>query len=429
MISCFDRGVCFVAEPIAIYSIKLKNLIFSRGYVVDRAVGALNIAIAGGGIAGLASACLLARRGWRVRVFDKAEKPLPVGSGLILQPSSADVLRALSIEAEIARKGQVLRRLAGRVQPSGRLVLDVDYGSLNKGAHAIGIQRDVLYTVLLKEARAAGAEIVFSSEVSGSLESEGSIHVLLKDGQKHGPFDLLVNALGAQSPLTKTIRPPMGFGALWANLVVPEADWYMADGLEQRYRQARKMAGMLPTGEDETGAQTVAFFWSLEHRDFDQWRATPLGQWKGEVVALWPELEQPLQAITSHDDLIMAKYFHRTHLQPVEGRLVHIGDGWHAASPQLGQGANMALLDAMALADALSRPGTIEQALKNFVRMRRFHVYLYQAISWLFTPFYQSRSSFQPWLRDHITAPLLRWWPVQKLLAHIVAGTLGLFKR
>ncbi len=386
--------------------------------------GALNIAIAGGGIAGLASAVLLARRGHKITLFDKAPQPLPVGSGLIMQPSSFAVMQQLGIFDEIQTKGQRLERLAGRVLPSGKSVLDVSYKALHQGAYGIGIQRDVLYTALLQQAIAEKIDICFSAEITAYEQDGPEGAILFADGNRKEGYDLVVNALGAQSPLTPKQRRPLAFGALWANLPVPKEGWFMGGGLEQRYFKAEKMAGMLPTGKNSNGEQTVAFFWSLQHKDYAKWRATPLAEWKREVIALWPQLETSLQALETHDDLIMAKYFHRTLFQPVAQSLIAIGDGWHAASPQLGQGANMALLDAAALDASLAKTNTVRKGLARFFRKRRLHVYSYQIISWLFTPFYQSTGNFLPLLRDKIAAPLSRLKLAQKLLAAMVAGVL-----
>jgi len=123
--------------------------------------------------------------------------------------------------------------------------------------------------------------------------------------------------------------------------------------------------------------------------------------------------------------MVMARYTHHTMKNPITDRLVHIGDSYHAASPQLGQGANMALLDAWALARALTLSTDIEEALNEYATSRRWHIRLYQMMSWMFTPVYQSDSSLLPLFRDLIAAPLSRMPPAPFLLASMVAGTLG----
>ena len=71
------------------------------------------IAIAGAGPAGLATALYLDRLGHRVTLFERFDKPKPIGSGLILQPTGLAVLADLGLHDEIAALGQPLDRLRG----------------------------------------------------------------------------------------------------------------------------------------------------------------------------------------------------------------------------------------------------------------------------------------------------------------------------
>lgn len=82
----------------------------------------------------------------------------------------------------------------------------------------------------------------------------------------------------------------------------------------------------------------------------------------------------------------------------------------------------MALLDALALARALRQP--LEDALPDYAAMRRWHVRIYQTMSAVFTPMYQSGSYRLPWLRDMILAPLSTLPLLRPGLTHLVAGTM-----
>jgi hypothetical protein len=84
----------------------------------------------------------------------------------------------------------------------------------------------------------------------------------------------------------------------------------------------------------------------------------------------------------------------------------------------------MALLDARALIHALQQSDTPEQALPRYAASRRRHVRTFQAMSAMFTPFYQSDSAWLPWMRDQLAARLSMVPPAPQLLARMVAGTL-----
>lgn len=381
----------------------------------------LNIAIAGCGVAGLASAALLRQAGARIVVFDRLETPRPIGSGIILQPVGLHVLDAFGAGDAMRALGAPIKRLHGRNTPRQNVVLDVRYDAAGKDAPCgLGVHRGALFQVLYDAALAAGAENESGREIIGARDGR----LQFANGGESARFDVVIDALGARSPLSRPPVAPLPFGALWASLAW--VDGFDDAALEQRYLAARKMAGFMPIGrlKGET-RQQGAFFWSLKHSERAAWRATSLDAWKDEVRALWPQTEPLLAQITNHDDLVFASYAHRTLREPVSPHCVHVGDSWHCTSPQLGQGANMALLDALALTRALASQSNLDAALGEYARMRLWHIRLYQAASWMFTPAYQSDSAVFAALRDWIMAPLSRMWPAPEVLAALVAGQIG----
>jgi 2-polyprenyl-6-methoxyphenol hydroxylase-like FAD-dependent oxidoreductase len=140
------------------------------------------------------------------------------------------------------------------------------------------------------------------------------------------------------------------------------------------------------------------------------------------VLQLWPRAAPFVEPIADIDQLVFAQYDHFTARTPYSDRLVHIGDAARATSPQLGQGANMALLDALALARALSTHPPLAHALASYARMRYWHVRLFQWASSVFTPFYQSDSRVLPIVRDWFAAPLSRLPIADAILARLVSG-------
>ena len=86
----------------------------------------------------------------------------------------------------------------------------------------------------------------------------------------------------------------------------------------------------------------------------------------------------------------------------------------------------MALLDASALGHAMAEAHSVGDALAAYQRRRRAHVRLYQVMSRLFTPVFQSESRVLPLLRDLLMEPRDRIPLVRRLAARIVAGQVWL---
>lgn len=387
----------------------------------------LTIAIIGCGPAGLAAALLLARQGHRIAIFDQFIAPGPVGSGLMIQPTGLAVLAQLGLADEVVRRGARIDVLQG-IEEHGKTVLDAPYAALGlAGAYGLGIHRASLFAVLLAAAkRRDGITIHPDHAVTGSTCDGAGRRLILAARDPSAPFDLVVDASGWRTLFDPAPKGVLPFGALWASLPTLPGDPFAGNLLEQRYRRAAQMAGVLPIGtRPDLGTPEVAFFWSLKADDYPAWTATPLDDWKAEVLRLWPDLAGLLARITTRDQLTFARYAHRTHPRPVDERMIAIGDARHSASPQLGQGANMALLDAWSLAQGLAEGRTLDEKLRLAASWRRDHVWLYQWVTKLFTPLYQSDSRFLPMLRDRLLAPLSRRWPAAGVQAQLMSGLFG----
>jgi len=389
-------------------------------------MGDLDIAIAGCGIAGLGAALLLHRGGHAVTLYERFEAPRPLGSGLMIQPTGLAVLAELGLAEEIAAHSASIARIHGR-NTHGETVLDARYADLGvPGVQGLGIHRASLFGALYDAVVAAGVAIRTASEVTGSEISADGRRLLFAAAEPSPAHDVVIDALGVASPLVPAEQGWLPYGALWTTLEWPGEGPCRRDRLEQRYERARKMAGVLPTGRRRgSGREELALFWSLRADELGRWRERGLAAWKDEFRALWPERAGLLERIADPAELTFARYAHRTHRRPVAERLIHIGDAWHAASPQLGQGANMALLDAWALARALGGEGTLGARLVAAAEMRRSHVRLYQWLTALFTPAYQSDSVWPALLRDVVLAPLSRVPPGPRVQASMVSGLTG----
>ncbi|MGR3636239.1 MAG: FAD-dependent oxidoreductase [Shimia sp.] len=383
----------------------------------------MQIAIAGAGIGGLAAATLLRRAGHDTTVFDQFNAPAPVGSGLVIQPAGQDVLRALGVLPDALAKGATMSRMLGHEATSGRKVLDVHYIRRTDHVPGLAIHRATLFDLLLRAANDAGVTLLPSHRVqaaqNGTLTFEG--------GTTRGEFDLIIDASGASSVLSPLTTRALPYGAIWGTVPWPDATALPKNELRQTYRRASNMVGVMPAGQlPGQSTQCATIFWSLPADSGPQWRAEGVPKWHAQVASLWPDAMPFFEQITATDQMTMARYSHGTLRHVWRDRLVFIGDAAHRASPQLGQGANMALLDAWALARALTHSqNDLSQALPRYAKARRWHTRIYQALSAAFTPQYQSDSRFLPFLRDRILFPASQIPPIPRIMTTLVRGHLA----
>jgi FAD-dependent urate hydroxylase len=380
------------------------------------------IAIVGYGTGGQSAGLMLAADGHTVDVFERAPAPGPVGAGFLLQPVGLAVLWELGLLDAVLRHGAPVTRLYGETV-SGQPVMDMRYAELATGLVGLGLQRGALFELLddaWQENRRlhCGHAIVAVDADRGTLTDDA--------GNEHGPFDLIIVADGAQSKLRAQVRPakldqPYPWGAWWC--LVDAADWPWADELRQRYVAARRMAGMLPVGSRPGDpARKLSFFWSAPCAALERGIAEP-DAWRDDVAAVWPDAAQRLQATMIPAGLAVARYRDVVHRGWSRGRAVLLGDAAHAMSPQLGQGVNMALLDARALRDALRVAATPTDAVQSYEQERRAHVGIYHLWSRWLTPLFQSDHDRIAWCRDRVFHTMSRLPGSRGQALRVLTGT------
>lgn len=363
-------------------------------------------------------------------MFERFDEPKPIGSGIVLQPTGLAVLQALNVLADILKLGQPIHRMIGRTMPSGKVVLNVDYSELPGEQHGLAVHRAALFDVLYARVNALQIPIKTATEIARVETTQEHIVLLDLANQQHGPFDLCIDASGASSSLHQhALIPPrkrmLRYGAIWGSLNWSSQD-FLENTLQQRYVAAHTMIGVMPIGtHSQADTDQAAFFWSMRGDDYATWQARGLNAWKQQVRAIWPETEVLLEQIIDAKQMTFAGYGHHTLRKPYGDRLIFIGDAAHATSPQLGQGANMGLLDAWALRQALEEADTPDAAAVKYADLRRWHVRFFQLASLALTPAYQSDSRLIAALRDLSFDPVSRLPIIRKLVVGLISGLLG----
>ena len=372
--------------------------------------------------------CCSRRQGHAVTLYERFDAPRPLGSGLMLQPTGLAVLAELGLAAEVAACSAPIVRIHGR-NTLGETVLDARYADLGvPGACGLGIHRASLFGVLYDAVLAEGGSRSAPAARSRAASSRATAGACCS--RRPIPRRRTISwSTRSASPRRWPARTRGGCRSARCGPRLPgRADGpFRPDWLEQRYERAQPDGGRAADrtaarlGPQRAGAVLVAA------RRRASSAGASAGSTRGRTSSsrCGPSARTCSSQIDDPAALTFARYAHRTQRRPVAPRLIHIGDAWHSASPQLGQGANMALLDAWALAQALGGDGALDARLADAVALRRSHVRLYQWLTALFTPAYQSDSPWPALIRDLLLAPLSRVPPGPRVQADMVSGLTG----
>ena len=365
----------------------------------------MRVGVVGFGVAGSTASALLAAAGHEVTVFERAPVLEPAGAGVLLQPSGQRVLERLGLLEQVRAGAARIDELVA-LAPSGRTISRLRYDDLEPGLHALGVHRSDLHAALAELASGAGVSVRLGEEIAGA------------DDERLRGFELIVGADGSRSALRA------GSGLVrWEHEYAWGALWAIGTGspvrgrLHQIVRGTSRLVGVLPLGEGRCN-----LFWSARRDQVEPLRKRGFDAWRDEVVALCPEAAAPLASLAGWEDVRFTTYRHALLRRPYTGRLVLLGDAGHPMSPHLGQGINLALIDALRLRDAVAGTGTPGEAVRRYASSRRRQLAYYGAVTLALTPFFQSDGRIKGWARD-LALPLLPRVPgVRRQMLRALSG-------
>lgn len=329
----------------------------------------MKIAIAGAGIGGLTAALCLQEKGYGVQVFEAVETLQPLGVGINIMPHASCVLHGLGL-------GDVLDEMAVRTRAIeyrtrfGHLIQS-DPRSVEAGFEypQYSVHRGELQFLLLDTVRdRLGQDIVTTGKaVTGFTQDESGVQVIFADGTKYDS-DLLLGADGFHSKVRQQLHPDEGPAhcegtMMWrgANLQAPFGDgrtMFIAGDHNVKFvcypisgRAAREGKALIN--------------WVAEVRH-DQSRAAE-ADWTREADRDF--IAEFLHFQMSDIDIsALLRNTQRITQYPMidrdplawwtRGRVTLLGDAAHPMYPMGANGASQAIIDALALADALAaQPG------------------------------------------------------------------------
>jgi 2-polyprenyl-6-methoxyphenol hydroxylase-like FAD-dependent oxidoreductase len=371
-----------------------------------------SVAVIGAGYAGTAFCLSALHRGLGDRfaftLIEQSPDPGPVGAGVLLQPSGQFVLKQLGLfTAELEGSLHPYQRLRAR-DGEGNFFLDLAVSE--NGYQTYGAHRGHIYETLLAPLKEAASQcrlaLQFGTEVSRTVKCPTGWRLFAGE-RDLGQFDLVVVADGNRSQN----RERLGFrcfdrayqiGALWC---VGRSDQPRGE-LLQSCQGTSRIIGLLPT--DRQGQ--VSFFFSCSSEEYREILSRPFALFVDEVGRIAPEAVPLLEQTRSFHDMLHTRYTHGWMPSWVGSDVVVVGDAAHPMSPHLGQGVNLALLDAYSLAKSLDL-WDLPEALQRYQKVRKNHVALNSWLSLLLTPFFQSYPDLGQGKLRNLGVRLFSAWP------------------
>ena len=327
--------------------------------------------VVGAGIGGLAASLVLSRVATRVTLVERAQRPSEVGAALALQPNGMAVLDRLGLLPAVKAVSARIDRMDIR-SVTGRRLLTAGMPDLGGGLdHAIAVRRTELHRLLLEAVAGVGSInprfgcTAVSADPSGAVTITSTAENYPDLGSTSLRADVIVGADGVNS----AVRSNGGFvsrvspGSSYVRAIVrgQASPWF------EEYWTPLGSFGQAPLGGD------LVYFWAAAHvaaaaeavsrRDLEAFRQ----EWR-QVL---PAAADLLERVPSFDDLLVNTVSRVDCRRWYSGRLVLLGDAAHAMPPNLGQGANSALVDGVILAEELARTPSVEDALLQYDKRRR----------------------------------------------------------
>ncbi|MBN3815843.1 FAD-dependent oxidoreductase [Paraburkholderia sp. Se-20369] len=326
------------------------------------------VLIVGGGIGGLSASIGLRDGGIDVDLVEIKKEWTVYGVGIIQQ---SNVVR------DMAKLGLLDRYLPAAFPFDDAMLYDsagnrtgVIPGLRLAGSQYpanVGISRLALHQVLSDAAREKGVRIALGLTVAALDQSADHVDVTFSDGST-GRYDFVVGADGVYSKVREllfgdTLRPRYTGQAVWRHNFRRAAQIDHLAG----FRGPHANAGLVPLADDlmymfvtscEPGnpwmePTTLADEMRERLRDF----GGLIGELRDEIVDSAQVVYKPLEVVFIPGDWY-------------RGRVLLIGDAAHATTPHLGQGAGMAIEDAVVLAELLSTDTPIERLMEQFMNRR-----------------------------------------------------------
>lgn len=324
--------------------------------------------IIGGGICGLACAHALQKAGLDFLLFEKSSELREVGAGLTLWANGVKAMYKISLDQIAIDSGQPSSHFEF-IAESGRSLgrLDLSQLSASVGFPSVSIHRMQLMKAL--ETNLDLSRVKLAHEFESFSQSEKSATVKLTNGSSfEGDFILACD--GLHSKLRKWMHPNSaqkyaGYTCFRGVANVPPD--LVPSGAILHYMGTGSQIGLL-----DVGRGLVCWYVTKNVGAGFQNTAVVRKRAVQDAVKNYPQTVKDVIEHTEADAILLNDIYDRDPVDKwVSGRVLLMGDAAHPTTPNLGQGACMAIEDAVVLGDCFAGGADFREAFSTFTSLRQ----------------------------------------------------------
>ncbi|HLV24083.1 MAG TPA: FAD-dependent monooxygenase [Moheibacter sp.] len=353
------------------------------------------IAIIGAGIGGLTAGIMLEKLGFEIEIYEAADSVRGIGAGMGLASNAIKAFEYLGMDAGVMAISNHLRDFEISDQ-NGKTILSADTERIKRSYETdnFAVHRADLHRYL--SGKISSGKIYLNKKLIQIIQEKEKVKIEFEDGT-NGFSDFVIGADGVNSQVRQALIPNSEprYAGYWCWRATVDYDF------DEFFKSNEVWGKNGRFGITPLTGKRIYWYACINSELKDGIPDFGLNELKERFKDYFPKVRKILD-LTKEENLISTPI---VDLKPIAqfhfGRILLVGDAAHATTPNMGQGACMALEDVAVLQDELLK-NDWEIAFKNYEKRRLKRTHYITKTSWKAGKVAQTDNDWMIFLRNNL---------------------------